>query len=60
MSSKRKRGRPCKGDPKKINCCTRISLEEYDKLMYLSDTYNVSSSEIVRRALKLYYDSATL
>lgn len=56
MDDNRKRGRPKKNDARKIACSAKISNREQDRLIFLMEELNMSSSEVLRYALNECYE----
>lgn len=52
----RKRGRPAEDEPKNNRIMVRISDNDTNILTDLSEKTGVARSEIMRRALKMYYN----
>ena len=52
----RARGRPIKDEAKNKQYRIRLSDEELDKLNYLSFETNKSKADVIRDALKMYYN----
>lgn len=52
----RKRGRPCKDDSMDIRKTIRMTEEEASMLEYIRWETEKTESDVVRRALKLYYE----
>lgn len=52
----RKRGRPAKNETKNNRIAVRLDDADYAKLTILAGKTDIDKSEIMRRALKMYYN----
>ena len=52
----RKRGRPAKNETKSNRIAVRLDDADYAKLTILAEKTDIDKSEIMRRALKMYYN----
>lgn len=51
-----KRGRPAKNETKNNRIAVRLDDADYTKLTILAEKTDIDKSEIMRRALKMYYN----
>ena len=52
----RKRGRPAEDEPKNNRIAVRLDDADYAKLTILAEKTDIDKTEIMRRALKMYYN----
>lgn len=55
-SGKRKQGRPKKDDPRNTPFTVKLNEKEIERLMYLSETYEMTTAEIFRLGIKKLWD----